>query len=312
MSLICPKCGKQYKSPSFYQKHVEKCTGAVTKTKIITRPKRTARIKPKKPVEKNLLINLKNKIKNLEERVSKLESIIQNANLDAYLEPSDIENKEIVDYNGVSLFHKDFEFLIDLEKEIGEIPLVSYISWNNFGYKTENIRIVGLSLYNKDLNFIPESIGSLFSLKELYLDNNQLSLLPEGFKKLKSLTILNLGHNKLKSFPESIGDLTSLEELTLWSNDIVEIPKSLGNLILLKKLYLFDNKIKLLPDSLGNLKYLKILDLKQNNLKSLPDSIIKLKFLKKLLIKSNKLEPFSESIMKWLNYLEQKGCKIFK
>ncbi|MBA7587555.1 hypothetical protein ES708_29586 [subsurface metagenome] len=293
MSLICPKCGKQYKSPSFYQKHIEKCTGAVTKTKTITKPKTTAKFSPKKTVEKKELTILKNKIKNLEDRVSKLELIIQSANLDAYPEPSVIEIKEIVDYHGVSLFHHDYKFLIDLEKELGEIPLVSNISWNNFGFKTENLRIVGLGLYNKDLKSIPESIGALFSLKELYLDSNQLSTLPEDFKELKSLTILNLGHNKFKSVPESIMDLTSLEELTIWSNSIVDISESIGKLKLLKKLYLFDNCIKLLPDSVGYLKSLEILDLKQNNLKTLPDSIIKLKSLKKLLIKSNKLAPLS-------------------
>ena len=312
MSLICPKCGKQYKSPSFYQKHVKKCTGAAVKAKSIKKPKKPAKIISKKTVEKKELTILRNQIKNLEDRVSKLESIIKSANLDVYLEPSDIENKEIVDYHGVSLFRYDYEFLIDLEKELGEIPLVSIISWNNFGFKTENIRIVGLGLYKKDLKSIPERIGSLFSLKELYLDSNQLSILPEGIKDLKSLTILNLGHNKFKSVPESITDLTSLEELTLWSNDIVDIPETIGKLKLLKKLYLFDNSIKSLPDSIGNLKFLKILDLKQNNLNKLPDSIIKLKSLKKLLIKSNKLAPLSENLTKWLNDLEQNGCKIFK
>ncbi|MHA1717944.1 MAG: leucine-rich repeat domain-containing protein [Promethearchaeota archaeon] len=312
MSLICPKCGKKYKSPSFYQKHVEKCTDRDISAKPTKKTKVLTKNKPKNKVEKEELTSLKNQMKKLETRVSKLEMIIKNAYLDAYEKPSEIENKEIVNYHGVSLFHQDYEFLIDLESKIGEIPIVSNISWNSFGFKTENMRILGLSIYNMNINSIPDSIGSLFSLKELHLDSNMLSTLPQSIENLKSLKILNLGHNKFKTIPKCILTLSSLEELTLWSNNIISIPESIGNLKMLKKLYLFDNNIKSIPNEIGGLKSLKILDLKKNKLENLPDSITKLKSLKKLLIKSNQFTPLSEDINNWLKDLEENGCKIFR
>jgi len=53
-------------------------------------------------------------------------------------------------------------------------------------------------LYNNKLSTLPESIGNLFSLKELDLANNQLTTLPESISNLKSLQTLNLGRNKWK------------------------------------------------------------------------------------------------------------------
>jgi Leucine-rich repeat (LRR) protein len=311
MSLICPKCGKQYKSPSFYQKHVEKCTGVVKKAKSKPKSRSTAKVSPKKTAKKNELIILRNQVKNLEDRVSKLEFIIEHANLRAKVEFSEIDSKDIADYNGTPLIRQDHDFLIILEKELGDIPVISQISWNNFGFKAANNRIVGLGLYNQSLKAVPESIGSLISLKELILDSNQLSTLPEGIKNLKSLSKLNLGHNHFEVVPKSILNLPALEELIMWSNKLVDIPETIGNFKILKKLHLFDNNLKSLPNTIGNLESLKILDLKQNELTNLPDSITKLTSLKKLLIKSNKLTTLSENLTEWLNTLKQNGCKIY-
>ncbi|MCK4707911.1 MAG: hypothetical protein KAU21_04780, partial [Gammaproteobacteria bacterium] len=44
---------------------------------------------------------------------------------------------------------------------------------------------------------IPESVGNLESLKELYIYNSGLVEIPESITKLKSLITLNLGGNKL-------------------------------------------------------------------------------------------------------------------
>eukprot|EP00002_Diphylleia_rotans_P020385 TRINITY_DN395_c0_g1_i1.p1 TRINITY_DN395_c0_g1~~TRINITY_DN395_c0_g1_i1.p1 ORF type:complete len:108 (-),score=16.87 TRINITY_DN395_c0_g1_i1:18-341(-) len=59
----------------------------------------------------------------------------------------------------------------------------------------------GLSLQNRGLTSVPESIGQLTKLTGLGLDSLQLS-----------------------SLPESIGQLTNLKELYLYNNPVCEIP----------------------------------------------------------------------------------------
>ncbi|MHA1857144.1 MAG: leucine-rich repeat domain-containing protein [Promethearchaeota archaeon] len=219
---------------------------------------------------------------------------------------------KVVNYHGTPLNYQDYEVLANLEKKIGEIPKVSEITWNTFGYKVENNRIIGLGLYNKDLTSFPEYICDLVSLKKLQLDKNNLTSIPETIEKLINLEILNLGHNQLKSLPISISKLISLEELILWSNNLEFLQESIGNLTSIQKLFLFDNKLTKLPDSIGNLKSLKILDIKQNQLSILPDSIVNLGSLEKLLIKSNKFTNFPNYIENWLGNLEKKDCKIYR
>jgi hypothetical protein len=220
--------------------------------------------------------------------------------------------REILKYHGTSLIRKDYDVLMILEKELGEIPLVSDILWNVFGFKTKNNRIIELGLYNKGLASIPAVIFKLNSLKVLVLDNNKLTSIPETIEKLNILQTLNLGHNLLKNLPKSLSKLILLKDLILWSNKFVSLPESFGNLTSLQKLFLFDNQLTTLPDSIGNLKSLKILDLKQNKLSSLPDSIVNLKSLRKLLIKSNKFTIFPNYLENWLGNLEKDGCKIYR
>ena len=219
---------------------------------------------------------------------------------------------EILKYHRTPIIHQDYDVLMTLEKELGEIPQVSDISWNSFGFKTENDRIVGLGLHNKGLTSFPEIIFKLTSLKVLVLDNNKLTSIPETLEKLNNLQTLNLGHNLLKNLPKSLSNLSSLEDLILWSNKFESLSESIGNLTSLQKLFLFDNQLTALPEGIGNLKSLKILDLKQNELSILPDSIVNLKSLEKLLIKSNKFTIFPKYLENWLVNLEKEGCKIYR
>jgi len=93
----------------------------------------------------------------------------------------------------------------NLEKLIGEIPTVSEIEWNTFGVKVQqDNQIVGLNLYKKGLTSLPNTIGNLTSLKELYLENNQLTSLPDTIGNLTSLKELQLGSNPLTSLPENV------------------------------------------------------------------------------------------------------------
>jgi hypothetical protein len=223
-----------------------------------------------------------------------------------------LAKSEVLKYHGTPLIRQDCEILTMLEKNLGEIPLVSDISWNVFGFTTENDRIVGLGLHNKGLTSFPEIICNLDSLKALFLDNNKLTTIPESIEKLNNIQTLNLGHNLLTNLPKNISNLSLLEDLILWSNKFESLQESIGNLNSLQKLFLFDNQLTTLPESIGNLKSLKILDLKQNELSLLPDSIINLRSLEKLLIKSNNFTIFPNYLENWLDNLEKDGCKIYR
>ncbi len=97
--------------------------------------------------------------------------------------------------------------LLEIEKHTGTIPRVSSISWDTFGVKLENNRVVGLGLYECGLKTLPESITKLTSLKVLDLQGNSITTLPESIGNLKSLEYLNLMSNDLSTLPESIKTL---------------------------------------------------------------------------------------------------------
>ena len=103
------------------------------------------------------------------------------------------------------------------------------------------------------LNELPESIGNLDSLFQLYLDDNELTTLPESIGNLSNLFYLILNFNSLTALPESIGDLGNLNFLDLGYNEIEYIPESIGNLSNLQYLWIFDNQISVLPESICNL-----------------------------------------------------------
>jgi len=165
------------------------------------------------------------------------------------------EKQKLKSYHGVELNRIEYEVMIELEKMVGEaIPKVSeidsYTFLFTFGYMEESGHVVGLGLYKKKLSSLPESIGNLNSLKELYIGGNQLISLPESIGNLNSLQELDLSYNKLTSLPESIGNLNSL-----------------------KKLDISNNQLTSLPESIGNLNSLQIFDLEANGLTSLPERI---------------------------------------
>ena len=57
---------------------------------------------------------------------------------------------------------------------------------------------------------MPESLGNLTALTELYLGGNRLASVPESLGNLTALTELYLNGNQLASVPESLGNLTAL------------------------------------------------------------------------------------------------------
>jgi Leucine-rich repeat (LRR) protein len=61
----------------------------------------------------------------------------------------------------------------------------------------DNGQITYLSIYHKQITFLPPEIGQLTSLEGLYFNNNQLTSIPPEIGKLKSLNRLEIADNKL-------------------------------------------------------------------------------------------------------------------
>ena len=88
----------------------------------------------------------------------------------------------------------------------------------------------GLKLCCKKITALPETIGQLSNLQELWLDNNQIIVLPESIGQLSNLQYLSLSNNQITVLPESIGQLSNLQELWLNNNQITVLPESIGQL----------------------------------------------------------------------------------
>ncbi len=79
--------------------------------------------------------------------------------------------------------------------------------------------------YNFDLYFLPESIGELSNLIDLFLKDNNLIRLPESIGNLSELTNINLKNNNITLLPESFKKL-NLCTIDLQGNPI----RSLSNI----------------------------------------------------------------------------------
>ena len=214
---------------------------------------------------------------------------------------------------------EQFQVLEELQKLlIKEFPREDEIGWSDYGIKVEGEEVVTLGLASCDLPRLPDNIGNLTSLKDLFMKFNDLSALPESIGNLKEVRRLSFMENQLTILPEVFGDLESIQEcslsrnhfrtlpesfgnlkslLTLWlySNEIESLPESFGQLESLEKLYIYENKLATLPKSFGNLKSLQELDLRRNSLTTIPDSFGNLNSLVKLDLSRNGLTDLPES-----------------
>ena len=181
-------------------------------------------------------------------------------------------------------------------------------------FKIKNNKIVALQIINSDLEELPESIGELKSLEELFLYCNKIKSLPETFGELILLKKLHLQVNRLEILPHSISNLVFLKELYIEGNNLKEVPDSIGNLVELEILGLGKNQLEHISEAIGKLRKLKELNLDNNNLKELPESICQLNVLKNLCLEDNKIMRIQESILsiKSLKYLILRKNPCFK
>ena len=154
---------------------------------------------------------------------------------------------------------------------------------------------------------IPEEIGQLQSLEQLYLgDNGFFGGIPSEIGSLVNLINLNLDNNNLnEEIPAEIGNLINLITLSINSNQLSgEIPIEIGELTNLRFLSLVNNSLDgpVIPE-LGNLINLNSLQLSRNLLiGEIPIELEQLSNLQNLAIASNQL---TGNIPDWINSLSQ-------
>ena len=85
---------------------------------------------------------------------------------------------------------------------------------------------------------LPESIGELTKLENLYLGYNSLSDLPESVGKLVNLQTVNIAKNQLLDLPLEVGNWKKVVKFSLHDNMLSEIPPTIGKMTSLVKLYL--------------------------------------------------------------------------
>ncbi|XP_072379383.1 E3 ubiquitin-protein ligase LRSAM1-like isoform X1 [Diabrotica undecimpunctata] len=84
-----------------------------------------------------------------------------------------------------------------------------------------------LNLNNNLFSHLPDDIGLLTNLEELYVSNNHLKKLCGGVCTLKKLRVLDLSKNQLKVLPEDLGNLGSIRKFNITSNKLKHLPKSI-------------------------------------------------------------------------------------
>ncbi|MGK7893363.1 MAG: leucine-rich repeat domain-containing protein [Xenococcus sp. (in: cyanobacteria)] len=154
--------------------------------------------------------------------------------------------KELEFLGGSQIDHipESFGNLVNLESLRMDVRL------NNLPLSFVNLSSLIFARFHGELSYLPTDIGTMSSLKGIFLDAV-----------------------KLRELPEDIGNLSNLETLVISRNELQVIPESIGGLGALKKLVLAQNQIQVLPDAIGDLASLYDLDLGYNEIETFPDSM---------------------------------------
>ncbi|MBE0638431.1 MAG: hypothetical protein IH598_07920 [Bacteroidales bacterium] len=144
---------------------------------------------------------------------------------------------------------------------------------------------------------VPVAIGNLVNLKQIHLGLMELPLgtLPDSFCNLESLEWCALGDAGLNSLPDNSGNLTSLETLFIWGNNLTELPDSFTNLQSLWHLNMDYNQVTHLPVNFGDLDNLESLRMEENQLTFLPESFSDLENLEVIWGRYNQLEALPDA-----------------
>jgi Leucine-rich repeat (LRR) protein len=165
--------------------------------------------------------------------------------------------------------------------------------------------LLSLDLSNNRLDAVPDSIGLLSCLRQLFLQHNNILNLPETCGHLQHLQELDVSHNPLHNLPGSLGFLRSLVKLGV-GNCPLRMPPAdvvaMGSCMILKflkevrlsveahSLDLSRLALEVLPASLCRHTDLTSLVLNDNVLAALPPAVAAMTKLHTLVLSRNKFQ----------------------
>ncbi|XP_067941065.1 malignant fibrous histiocytoma-amplified sequence 1 homolog [Watersipora subatra] len=174
------------------------------------------------------------------------------------------------------------------------------------------LKITGCFCMHGLLQSLPEVVTKLTSLEELDLSYNQINWLPDRLDTMESLRKLILSGNHLREVPENITALSSLEELDLSDNQISQLPEKLSTMRSLRRLLLSGNLFRDVPDFITAMSSLEELNLSVCQIRQLPEKLDTMMSLRKLDLSFNPFGEVPEAIaaMSLLEELDLQDCQI--
>lgn len=192
------------------------------------------------------------------------------------------ESKTVVGLPDYNLENKSDILFLDLSNQnLKELP-------TDFS-ELNNLLILDLS-ENKKIDL--KNIGSLKSLKIIFLEECEIEEIPIEFGNLTDLITINLNENKLNNLPETFGNLENLIGLNLSNNEFSEIPKCFSKLTNLLGLYLDFNKFSNITEDFCKIIKINFLELSNNEIISIDNCFGNLINLQRLDLSGNKIVNF--------------------
>jgi Leucine-rich repeat (LRR) protein len=137
-----------------------------------------------------------------------------------------------------------------------------------------------LSFTNAGLDFVPDGIGEMTSIKSLYLNMNRLMILSPELARLTALRELSLSDNHIASISDVLKKM-KVEDIDLSGNDLSAISREQlpsG----LKTLSLSRNKLGQFLEGVALLESLEELYLNDNYFDEAPPELLQCKVLKRV------------------------------
>lgn len=177
---------------------------------------------------------------------------------------------------------------MSLEEKLMQFPpdttAIRCKGWNLYGpipsnlsQRFPNLKVLDLSS-NDVSGEIPDSVWSLSSLRELYLDNNAMlqGELSEIVGQAKQLVSLGLSSTKMSGgLPDSVGNWSLLSKINIRKSGFSRLPDSVANWRSVQCVDMSENKLGgALPKAVSGWSNLRYLNLKKNALSgALPDEV---------------------------------------
>ena len=156
-----------------------------------------------------------------------------------------------------------------LPKSFAEMKQARYLIFYDNKFETIPEELAGfknlkhLDFYKNNME-IPDFIGDMDNLQQLFLSFNKIEEIPDTLRNLKRLKYFYIHHNELHFLPEWITEMDSIERFGVGFNHLLELP----DLSKMKALYEFDaehNLLERFPWELVEKPEMEILILRDND-----------------------------------------------